>query len=596
MQERSATGIKSPHVSWAGRLAGDNTLSRITWFNTFRARSDRVIAIGRIILVLGGLYIVWLDSASPPRSPWVISTLLVAYLGYAILVAVLVWRTEVSRVRGTLLRHAVDLCAFAVIMFSSDGTSSPFFMFLPFALLAGTLHWGWRGAFWTALACLLILLPLAATGGIIRPDIDTAATRDASRIVFLFVSAILLVWLGAHQDAVRTELLRLVERTPAVPQDREWPAGASLDYAAHVMRVPRALLVWSDGEEPWSYVASWVNGTTTVARLPPDRYSPLTSRAVENASLLMTASTPRTTLVHRGEGRFRELPPGSPAIHPGLVEDFAIGSVVSASFRVDELEARLFLLDPPELILDQAAIAEIIADRLRALFEQAILVRKLSDAAATEERVKIGRDLHDGVLQALTGTGLQLRLLETQAPTAQTSEICARLAAIQSMLAEEQKDLRAFIQALEPGTPSAAPEQSQLAVQFAVLSRRLQRQWSVDFRFCVEPRDIVLPTSLIYELVHLASEATANAARHGRAKSVTATVRLETGTVILTVEDDGKGFGFDRRMAHTKLQRLNLGPRSLRERAAALGGEVTIDAASPWTRVVIALPLEGCPS
>ena len=119
-------------------------------------------------------------------------------------------------------------------------------------------------------------------------------------------------------------------------------------------------------------------------------------------------------LVHQGEGRFDQWQGESSPICPALDRRFLDGRAVSVPFHVGDLEARLFLLDPPALTLDDVAIAEIIADRLKALFAQAILVRKLSDAAAVEERIKIGRDLHDGVLQSLAGTALQLQALRSQ--------------------------------------------------------------------------------------------------------------------------------------------------------------------------------------
>src|SRR5690606_39496083 len=89
-----------------------------------------------------------------------------------------------------------------------DGASSPFFMFMPFALLSATLHWRWRGALWTGLICIVALLFLVATDSTAIVDPDVGATTDVSRILFMVVSGILLVWLGAHQEEVRTELDR----------------------------------------------------------------------------------------------------------------------------------------------------------------------------------------------------------------------------------------------------------------------------------------------------------------------------------------------------------------------------------------------------
>ena len=579
-------GRVSPH-RWSQR---DVALGRTTWINTFRARSDRVIAIGRILLAIGSFYIAWLDARHVPRSSELVFVLLLGYLAYAVIAAVLVWRTEISRVRGTLIRHVIDMMAFVVFMPLSDGASSPFFMFMPFALLSATLHWRWRGALWTGLICILALLLLVATDttALVDPDVD--ATTDVSRVLFMVVSGILLVWLGAHQEEVRTELLRLVEKTPAVPEGREWPAKIALDYAAHVMRVPRALLIWTDAEEPWTYLAVWEQGNSEIRRLPPNRYMPWTAEPLQHASLLIADAPTSRLLIHQGEGRFDAGSGEMNQISPELVAEFSMVSAVSVAFTVGDLEARLFLLDPSTLTLDDVAIAEIIADRLKALFYQAILVRKLSDAAAVEERVRIGRDLHDGVLQSLAGTALQLQALRShEADSVQTLD--ARLSAIQAMLADEQRELRIFIHALEPGHPSGESGEFQLMVQFDALVERLRQRWLIDCRLSLRPVDMRLPAMAVYELSRMISEATANAVRHGAARSVRIVVDLDGDTVRLTVDDDGSGFSHSRRVEHQELEDGDLGPRSLRQRAKARGGTLTLDRVARWTRIIVTFPL-----
>jgi signal transduction histidine kinase len=568
----------------------DVATGRTTWINTFRARSDKVIAIGRIMLAIGSFYIAWLDSAHPPSSPNIVFALLIAYFAYAVTAAVLVWKTEISRVRGTLIRHVIDVVAFVAFMFLTGGASSPFFMFMPFALLAATLHWRWKGALWTGLICVLVLLYLAAADNSAPIDPDVDATTNVSRIMFVTVAGILLIWLGAHQEAVRTELLRLAEKTPGVPDGRDWPAIVALEYAAHVMQVPRVLLIWTDAEEPWTYLARWADGASRVMQLPPNTYLPWTAEALHRASLLVTDAMSGRMLVHQGEGRFDRWSGVGAAISPDLVADFSMVSAVSVPFHVGDIEARLFLLDPPTLSLDDVAIAEIIADRLKILFQQAILVRKLSDAAALEERVRIGRDLHDGVLQSLAGTAMQLQALRSS-DTGALETLDERLSAIQSMLAGEQRDLRAFIRALEPGHEYRSAADFQLALQFEALADRLRQQWSIDFHYLLNPADLRLPATTIYELTRMVSEATANAVRHGAARTVEARLSLDAGAIVLTIDDDGTGFGLSRRHEHAELASGNVGPRSLRERAAAIGGELAIDKLGQWTRIVINFPV-----
>ncbi|MEY9200494.1 sensor histidine kinase [Sinorhizobium sp. CCBAU 05631] len=562
--------------------------NRQTWINTFRARSDAVIAIARIVLAIGSLWITWLDAAIWPARSQLVFWLLVAYLAYAIAAAHFVWKAQVHRVRGTLVRHIIDVATLVALALLTGRVSGPVFMLMPFVQLTATLHWLWRGALWTGFIGVAILAYLALSNTVWPFNSDVDAAVALSFILFLLTATVLLTWLGTHQEAVRSELLRLVERTPGAPDGRDWPAEAALDYAAQVMRVGRALLIWSDGDEPWTHLATWENGACEVRHLSPTAYLPWTPEALEHASLLIIDAKRSRALIHRGEGRFDRWRGDELPASPALVAEFSITSAISVQFHASDVEARLFLLDPPAPTLDDVAMAEIVADRLKTLFEQAILLRRLSDAAALEERIKIGRDIHDGVLQTLAGMALQLQSLRSS--TAEPEEIDRRLMALQAMLYDEQRELRALIRALEPGSDHGGAKDSPLVARLEALAKRLRRQWSIDFRFLLEPEDLRLPSSIIDELMRMIAEATANAARHGHARTLEARLRLDGGAVVLTVDDDGTGFGFDRRLEHAELESSKVGPRSLRERVATWGGELSIDRVEQWTRITIKIP------
>jgi signal transduction histidine kinase len=129
-----------------------------------------------------------------------------------------------------------------------------------------------------------------------------------------------------------------------------------------------------------------------------------------------------------------------------------------------------------------------------------------------------------------------------------------------------------------------------LALRLAALARRLRQQWSIEFRFVLYPEDLRLPVAMVDELVHMIAEATANAARHGHARTLEARIRRDDGTVTLTVDDDGTGFGFDRRLEHAELETSKCGPRSLRERVSMSGGNLSIEKVDQWTRITIKIP------
>src|SRR5437868_2516010 len=76
---------------------------------------------------------------------------------------------------------------------------------------------------------------------------------------------------------------------------------------------------------------------------------------------------------------------------------------------------------------------------------------RLERAAKQDERVRLARELHDGVLQALTGATLQLEALSRlidENPNAARN----RLQVIERLIMEEQQELRTWIQKLKPAS------------------------------------------------------------------------------------------------------------------------------------------------
>src|SRR5437016_1843173 len=155
-----------------------------------------------------------------------------------------------------------------------------------------------------------------------------------------------------------------------------------------------------------------------------------------------------------GATRCRSSPPGrarcgphagrGAPIHPALVSRFAMKAVLSLCVRGESVDGRLFVLDKRRFIADDLVLGEVVGSHLSESLDHLLLTRRLRQAAATEERVRLSRDLHDGVLQSLTGAALKLetaqRLLDEQPAAARQ-----RLAEIQHLIADEQRNLRFFI-------------------------------------------------------------------------------------------------------------------------------------------------------
>jgi signal transduction histidine kinase len=89
----------------------------------------------------------------------------------------------------------------------------------------------------------------------------------------------------------------------------------------------------------------------------------------------------------------------------------------------------------------------------------------------------------------------------------------------------------------------------------------------------------------------MAHEAIVNALKHGHPSRVTVDVELRAHDVFMVIADDGRGFAFSGRFDHDTLVQRNVGPASLRDRTAALGGTIAIQSGRTGARVELTVPV-----
>ena len=73
------------------------------------SRAERLIASGRVVLAAVSALAVWFDPSEPARHPEVAYTLLVSYLGYSLVIAALVWRSDAISERHRFVTQGTDL-------------------------------------------------------------------------------------------------------------------------------------------------------------------------------------------------------------------------------------------------------------------------------------------------------------------------------------------------------------------------------------------------------------------------------------------------------------------------------------------------------
>lgn len=198
-------------------------------------------------------------------------------------------------------------------------------------------------------------------------------------------------------------------------------------------------------------------------------------------------------------------------------------------------------------------------------------------ATADETRRRIERDLHDGAQQRLILLAFELRGIQDSVPP-EHPELAAELARVAEGLTAVLADLREFARGIHPGILA----QGGLAPALKTLARRSPVPVDLDM---ATPPGTRLPERVEVAAYYVVAEALANAAKHAGASKVTVRVRLDDGTLRLSIRDDGKGG------AHPA---DGSGLIGLNDRVEAIGGSLAVDSpAGAGTTLLVELPLAG---
>jgi len=204
----------------------------------------------------------------------------------------------------------------------------------------------------------------------------------------------------------------------------------------------------------------------------------------------------------------------------------------------------------------------------------------------------VARDLHDSFLQSQAGSALQLlaarRLLEHDLSAGKQ-----RLDDVQHQLEHGELEMRAFIRDLRPTrrvTPEIAP--IGLRERLQQQARRIEQQWNLSVSLAIDEAVDQMNGRVTAEVYRLVYEGLVNAARHAEASTIRVHVSIADGRVHLSIADNGKGFPFTGTYDLAWLEKMDQGPLTLRERVAALQGNLTLTSSrQTGTELLITVPL-----
>ena len=205
--------------------------------------------------------------------------------------------------------------------------------------------------------------------------------------------------------------------------------------------------------------------------------------------------------------------------------------------------------------------------------ENIFLLRSLRTHAVESERSRISRDLHDGILQTLLSLKIQLNVLRQRLPERPLDQTCADLAGLQNTVQQESDELRRFVTDLRPVRVESA-DMRELMQGFA---ERFRLEHGLAIDLFVEARDLRVPDRICRELFQIYRESLHNVKKHAEASHVVVKLVQDEAKVSLVVDDNGRGFSFSGRYTSEELDRLRLGPISIKERTRSVGGTLTVE-------------------
>jgi signal transduction histidine kinase len=204
--------------------------------------------------------------------------------------------------------------------------------------------------------------------------------------------------------------------------------------------------------------------------------------------------------------------------------------------------------------------------------ENVSLLRNLRARTVEAERSRISRDLHDGILQTMLSLNIRLGVLRDKARE-KPDETSADLDSLQMIVKQEGEELRRMVTDMRPVRVESA-DMKELMFGFA---ERFQREHDLPVELFVDDRNLRVPDRVCRELFQIYRESLHNVKKHAKASHVVVKLTQDEAKVFLVVDDNGQGFSFSGKYSSEELDRLRLGPISIKERTRGVGGTLTVE-------------------
>ena len=508
-----------------------------------------------------------------------------AFLCFSVFLALAQYAKRIGEVPMPL---AIDLAALAVLLLLTRSVVAFWFLYLFVALAAG-IRWGQRPSVILAGTVTLALLVRTAMRG------PLALTEIVSWVAFAvgtFGAGVGLSLFGNYLRCHGAEQEFLAHLTGLIEVDRGLAESlrAVLNELARAFEAEQAVLAFRDLELERIFV--WRLNAGDNSRLTPANLPVMRS----DGFLLdhPDASFCWNQLDGAGDGFGWNRSDGSPLQElprlPGpMREELGWRSVMGVTLEAAGQPVGRILVGNGRRRFHPQDLQwfERIVRHLGPPLQNLFLLRHIRARAIEGERSRISRDIHDGILQTLLSVDIQLDVLRRKVPACPEQAVSGLLS-LQQTVRNETDELRRMVTDMRPLRVQSAD----LVDLMRGFAERFRNESGLALDLLIDSAELQLPDRVCRELFQVYREALHNVKKHAHASHVVAKLWQNDSRVVLVVDDNGEGFSFAGRFTGDELDRLRLGPISIKERTRSMGGVLTVESTpGHGARLIVDVPI-----
>ncbi len=548
-----------------------------------RRHLERQIAYARPIFMVLAL-VDLLERPPSDRGPHAVIFVAV-YLGISLALAL---AQNIQWIGELPLPLAVDLAALALFLVLSRSVVAFWFVYLFVALASGIRVGTRRSILLAGIVTLALLIRTAMNGPLVLEQMLSWIALSTGT----FAAGAGLAFLGSRQRRHATEQEFLAQITGQLEVDRGMAESLRLLLGELVKAFDceQAILAYRDSDIERIFVWRYRIGDET--RLTPENVP--VNRSDGFLLDQPDASVCWNSLEGAGEGfgwnrkdgrRLKDLPrlPGP------MRQELGWRSVLGVTLDMGgQPVGRLMLGNARRRFLQQdLQWLERIVRHLGQPLQNLFLLRHIRAHAIEGERSRISREIHDGILQTLLSVDIQLNVMRPKVCT-DPEEVAASLTSLQQTVRSETDELRRMVTDMRPLRVQSAD----LVDLMRGFAERFRNESSLALDLLIDAAELQIPDRICRDIFQIYRESLHNVKKHAHASHVVVKLWQNEGEVVLVVDDNGEGFSFAGRFSGDELDRLRLGPISIKERTRSVGGVLTVESTpGHGSRLTVEVPL-----